>query len=251
LKKEAKTFVNFSFWGNCGLSSVDGAEIEKFSRLAGRWWDPAGPMRPLHRMNPLRVAWIDERIRARLPAPVRLLDVGCGAGIAAEAFAGRGHDVLGLDASAEAIEAAVAHAEGIAATLRYRAGGAEELVAEGQKFDVVTALEVIEHVEDQPAFMRLLAALVAPGGLVFVSTINRTWRSLAVAKVGAEYVARLLPAGTHDWRRFVPPDALAGYGRAAGLSLFDVTGMAMGLVSGDWWATRDVGVNYLAAFSLN
>ncbi len=232
------------------MSSVDTAEIAKFSRLAASWWDPSGPMRPLHRMNPLRVAWIDERIRARLPAPARLLDLGCGAGIAAEALARRGYDVLGLDASTEAIEAARSHAAALPVALRYRAGEAEDLLAEGQLFDVVTALEVIEHVEDQAGFMRLLAALVAPGGLVFVSTINRTWRSLAVAKVGAEYLARLLPAGTHDWRRFVPPETLASHGRAAGLSLFDMTGMSMGLASGDWWATRDVGVNYLAAFSL-
>jgi 2-polyprenyl-6-hydroxyphenyl methylase / 3-demethylubiquinone-9 3-methyltransferase len=233
------------------LSSVDTAEIAKFSRLAQRWWDPAGPMQPLHRMNPLRVAWIDQRIRARLPSPVRMLDLGCGAGIAAEAFARRGHDVLGLDASADAIDVAKSHAENLPVTLRYRAGEAEDLVAAGEKFDVVTALEVIEHVEDQPAFMRLLASLVAPGALVFVSTINRTWRSLAVAKIGAEYIARLLPAGTHDWRRFIPPEALASHARAAGLSLFDITGMEMGLATGDWWATRDVGVNYLAAFSLN
>jgi len=231
------------------LTSADTAEIAKFSRLAQRWWDPAGPMRPLHRMNPLRVAWIDDRIRARLPAPVRLLDLGCGAGIAAEALARRGHDVLGLDASPEAIEAAQSHAASLSVTLRYRAGEPEDLIADGQKFDVVTALEVIEHVEDQPAFMRLLATLTAPGGLVFVSTINRTWRSLAVAKIGAEYIARLLPPGTHDWRRFVPPETLASHARAAGLALFDITGMEMGLATGDWRPTRDVGVNYLAAFT--
>ena len=231
------------------MSSVDTAEIAKFSLLAQRWWDPAGPMRPLHRMNPLRVAWIDDRIRARLPAPVRLLDLGCGAGIAAEALARRGHDVLGLDASPEAIEAAQSHAASLSVTLRYRAGEPEDLIADGQKFDVVTALEVIEHVEDQPAFMRLLATLTAPGGLVFVSTINRTWRSLAVAKIGAEYIARLLPPGTHDWRRFVPPETLASHARAAGLALFDITGMEMGLATGDWRPTRDVGVNYLAAFT--
>jgi 2-polyprenyl-6-hydroxyphenyl methylase/3-demethylubiquinone-9 3-methyltransferase len=112
----------------------------------------------------------------------------------------------------------------------------------------VTALEVIEHVEDQAEFMRLLAALTAPGGLVFVSTLNRTLRSLAVAKIGAEYIARLLPVGTHDWRRFVAPEALAGFGRAAGLRLIDVTGMEMAALSGNWRASRDMGVNYLAAF---
>jgi 2-polyprenyl-6-hydroxyphenyl methylase/3-demethylubiquinone-9 3-methyltransferase len=226
------------------MSSIDTAEVAKFGRLAPRWWDERGPMRPLHRMNPLRVGWIDER----LPGPSRLLDLGCGAGIAAEAFARRGHTVLGLDASAEAIEAAREHAEGRELDLSYRVGAAEDLVAEGTCFDAVTALEIIEHVEDQAAFMQLLARLVAPGGRVFVSTLNRTWRSLAVAKVGAEYVAGLLPRGTHDWRRFVPPETLAKHGRAAGLSLLDITGMDMGVLTGNWRATRHVGVNYLAAF---
>jgi 2-polyprenyl-6-hydroxyphenyl methylase/3-demethylubiquinone-9 3-methyltransferase len=229
------------------MSSVTTSEIEKFGRLAARWWDPAGPMRPLHAMNPLRVQWIGER----LPAQARLLDLGCGAGLAAEALARRGHTVLGVDASAEAIEAARDHAalgdsEGSVLALTYRCGAAEDLIAEGVRFDAITALEVIEHVQDQPGFMALLAALVQPGGRVFVSTLNRTMRSLAVAKLGAEYVARVLPAGTHDWRRFVPPDALAGYGRAAGLVMTDLTGMAM--APGGWRTTPDVGINYLAAF---
>ncbi len=226
------------------MSSVDAAEVAKFGRLAERWWDAKGPMRPLHRMNPLRVAWID----ARLPAASRLLDLGCGAGIAAEALARLGHGVTGLDASGEAIAAAAAHAAGLGLDLTYRVGTAEDLLAEGARFTVVTALEVIEHVADQPGFMRLLASLVAPGGMIFVSTLNRTLRSLAVAKLGAEYVARLLPRGTHDWRRFVPPEALAAYARASGWVLTDITGMEMGVLSGDWRATGDVTVNYLAAF---
>jgi 2-polyprenyl-6-hydroxyphenyl methylase/3-demethylubiquinone-9 3-methyltransferase len=230
------------------MSTVSADEIAKFGRLAAQWWNPAGPMKPLHRMNPLRVEWVGSRIDSRLEAPIRLLDLGCGAGLAAEAFARRGYDVLGVDAAAEAIAAAELHAAEAGLPLAYRAGSAEQLVAEGLRFDVVTALEVIEHVADQAAFMALLAQLVRPGGLVFVSTLNRTWQSLAVAKIGAEYVARMLPAGTHNWRQFVPPEALAGHARAAGLRLVDLTGLDMNVLTGAWRATRRVGVNYLAAF---
>jgi 2-polyprenyl-6-hydroxyphenyl methylase/3-demethylubiquinone-9 3-methyltransferase len=230
------------------MSSASAEEISKFSRLAPDWWDPAGPMRPLHAMNPVRVAWIDQHVRRRLAGPLRLLDLGCGAGIAAEAFARRGYTVLGLDASGAAIEAARAHAGDGLPGLAYRAGEAEALVAEGQRFDVVTALEVIEHVDDPAGFMALLASLTEPGGLVFVSTLNRTARSLAVAKIGAEYIARLLPRGTHDWRRFITPAQLAALGRAAGLTLLDVTGLEMSVLTGTWRLTRDVAVNYLAAF---
>jgi 2-polyprenyl-6-hydroxyphenyl methylase/3-demethylubiquinone-9 3-methyltransferase len=230
------------------MSSVASEEVAKFARLAPLWWDPRGPMRPLHQMNPLRVGWIDQHIAARLGAPVHLLDLGCGAGIAAEALARRGHTVLGVDASPEAIAAAEAHAAGEGLALTYRVGTPEALAEAGQVFQAVNALEVIEHVDDQDGFMRLLASLVAPGGLLFVSTVNRTVRSLAMAKIGAEYVARLLPIGTHDWRKFVPPEALAGHARAAGLRMIDLAGMAMSPLSGTWKTTRDVGVNYLAAF---
>lgn len=227
------------------MSSVDPAEIDKFAALAPRWWDAKGPMRPLHRMNPVRVGWID----ARLAPSTRLLDIGCGAGIAAEALARCGHDVLGVDAAADAIAAAQAHAAGQGLSLAYRAGAAEDLLAEGARFGAVTALEVIEHTADPAAFLRLLAGLVAPGGRVFVSTLNRTMRSLAVAKIGAEYIARLLPAGTHDWRRFLPPEALAAEARQAGLRLTGLTGLSMSPLSGDWRLTRDVSINYLAEFT--
>jgi 2-polyprenyl-6-hydroxyphenyl methylase/3-demethylubiquinone-9 3-methyltransferase len=227
---------------------VSAAEVARFDALASRWWDVDGPMRPLHRMNRLRVRWIAERAKARVGAGARLLDLGCGAGIAAEALAREGFDVLGVDASVPAIEAARAHAAAGGLAIGYRSGLAEDLVAEGARFGVVTALEIIEHVPDQAGFVAMLARLLEPDGVLFVSTINRTLGSLAVAKIGAEYIARLLPAGTHDWRRFVRPDELAGFGRAAGLRLAEMSGMVMD-PAGGWRGSRNVAVNYIAALT--
>ncbi len=225
---------------------VSAEEVARFSALAERWWDPDGPMWPLHRMNPLRVGWIDSHIRQRFNAGVRLLDVGCGAGLASEALAAAGHKVTGVDASEPAIEAARAHA---GVDIDYRVGTAEDVLAAGARFAAVAALEIIEHVPDQPGFMRTLVSLLEPDGMVFVSTLNRTWRSLAVAKIGAEYIARLLPAGTHDWRRFVKPEELAGMARAAGLRLEAVAGMVVEPTTRGWRESGDLSINYIAAFS--
>ena len=222
-------------------------EIAKFDALAARWWDPRGPMAPLHAMNPLRVGWVDRRVQVRFGGPVRVLDLGCGAGLAAEALAQLGHDVLGLDAAGEAIAAARAHAGGLGLPLSYRAGTAEDLAAEGLRFPVVTALEVIEHVADPAVFLRLLGRLVEPGGLLFVSTINRTLWSLAMAKLGAEYVLRLLPVGTHEWGRFITPAELGALGGRAGFRMQEVTGMVFDLRRRAWRAGADLGVNYIAA----
>jgi 2-polyprenyl-6-hydroxyphenyl methylase/3-demethylubiquinone-9 3-methyltransferase len=228
-------------------SSVLAAEVARFDALAARWWDPAGPMRPLHAMNPLRVGWISSRLHARFGAAgIRLLDVGCGAGLAAEALAKRGHQVLGIDAAAEVLAVARAHAEGKGLALDYREATAEALLAAGEKFQAITALEVIEHVADHAAFVATLAGLLAPGGILFVSTLNRTPRAFLAAKLGAEYVLRLLPVGTHDFRRFVTPPELATHLRAAGLRLSDISGMIPDARRGGWRATRGVGVNYIA-----
>ncbi len=227
-------------------SSVRPEEIALFDDLAARWWDPAGPMRPLHMMNPPRAAWVLERVARHFPGPVRILDVGCGAGLLSESLARAGHEVLGLDAGAEVIAAAQAHAQGQGLTLSYRNATAEALVAEGCKFPVITALEVLEHVDGPGEFIATLAALLEPGGLLFVSTMDRSRKSFLVAKLGAEYLLRLLPAGTHNWRQFVTPAELGGHCRAAGLRLCSTAGISFAPLAGGFRISRDTSVNYIA-----
>jgi 2-polyprenyl-6-hydroxyphenyl methylase / 3-demethylubiquinone-9 3-methyltransferase len=222
-------------------------EVARFDALAARWWEPDGPMRPLHRMNPSRVGWITGHVARRFPGGIglRVLDLGCGAGLASEALARRGFDVLGVDAAPDVIGAAADHARGQGLRLTYRVGTAEDVLADGLRFPIVTALEVIEHVPDPMAFVRILAALVEPGGLLFVSTLNRTRRSFLVAKLGAEYLLRWLPVGTHDWRKFVTPTELAEMLHTAGLRVADAAGLVPDPLRGGWRAGRDMAVNYM------
>jgi 2-polyprenyl-6-hydroxyphenyl methylase/3-demethylubiquinone-9 3-methyltransferase len=228
--------------------TADAAEVRKFDRLADSWWDPDGPMKPLHRMNSLRIGWIAQRVRARFGTlAVRMLDVGCGAGLAAEALARQGADMLGVDAASDAVAAARQHAaplmgSGRIGALDYRVAAPEDVP---ETFDVVLALEVIEHVSDRAAFLATLRARVVPGGLLFLSTINRTPKSFLMAKVGAEYVLRWLPPGTHDFLRFVRPAELGAGLRAAGFRVADLSGMVLDPLSGRWRLSRDTAVNYI------
>ncbi|MBC7634453.1 MAG: bifunctional 2-polyprenyl-6-hydroxyphenol methylase/3-demethylubiquinol 3-O-methyltransferase UbiG [Acetobacteraceae bacterium] len=215
--------------------SVSPDEIARFDALASEWWDPKGPMRPLHAMNPARIAWINRLIAQ----PSRILDIGCGAGPASEALALLGHDVTGDDAAPGAIAAARAHAGDLPITYRTN-------LEDGVTFPVITALEVIEHVPDPASFLATLAATLEPSGLLVVSTLNRTKRAWLVAILGAEYVLRMLPTGTHDWTKFLSPAELSALARAAGLRCIDVAGLQPGI--GGWRATRNTSVNYIAAF---
>jgi len=223
--------------------TVSPEEVARFDALAGSWWDPDGPMRPLHQMNPVRVDWIVDR----LGSAMRLLDVGCGAGIAAEALARRGFDVLGIDAATETIGAAKAHATGLDLPLAYQATTAEALLAERQRFPAITALEVIEHVPDPSEFVSVLARLLEPGGRLFLSTLNRTPRSFLAAKVGAEYLLRWLPVGTHDWRRFITPRELTDMLQVSGLRVADLAGLGVDPLTGRWLCVRDTSINYILA----
>lgn len=228
------------------MSNVDPQELAKFSELAHRWWDPDSEFRPLHQINPLRLEWIAQR------APLsgrKVLDVGCGGGILADAMARKGADVLGIDLAAKPLKVARLHAmEAGTANVSYREVAAEALAAEMPgTFDTVTCMEMLEHVPDPSSIVRACAALTKPGGSLFFSTLNRNAKAFLFAIVGAEYVLNMLPKGTHEYARFIQPAELALWCRDAGLELTETCGLEHNPITKRYWLSSDTSVNYMIA----
>jgi 2-polyprenyl-6-hydroxyphenyl methylase / 3-demethylubiquinone-9 3-methyltransferase len=235
-------------------SSIDDAEVERFSRYGNDWWDPRGPMAALHKFNPVRLAYIRDQAAQRFGrdakkldclAGLRMLDIGCGGGILSEPLARLGAQMVGADPSQENIAVASAHARENGVTVDYRATTAEELAAACEKFDVVLAMEVVEHVTDVNEFVATCATMVKPGGLMVAATLNRTLKSFALAIVGAEYVLRWLPRGTHQWDKFVTPTELEIAFENGGLRVIGERGVIYNPFADRWQLSSDTDVNYM------
>jgi 2-polyprenyl-6-hydroxyphenyl methylase / 3-demethylubiquinone-9 3-methyltransferase len=239
---------------NTRASSIDPAEVERFSRLASTWWDPRGPMAPLHKLNPVRLGYIRDKTAARFARDpkkldclkgLRILDIGCGAGILSEPLARLGATMVGADPSEENIAVASSHAEESGVDVDYRATTAEALAEAGERFDVVLAMEVVEHVTDVKEFVATCASMVKPGGLMIAATLNRTLKSFALAIVGAEYVLRWLPRGTHQWDKFVTPAEFERAIESAGLNITGERGVIYNPFADRWQLSSDMDVNYM------
>ena len=235
--------------------SIDPEDVARFSRIAAEWWDPRGKFAPLHRFNPVRLAFIRDQALVRFgrdgdaPRPfegLRLLDIGCGGGLLSEPMTRLGFAVTGVDASARNIGTARAHAEEMGLAIDYRCATAEALLAAGEApFDVILNMEVIEHVADPATFLRDTAALLAPGGVMIVATLNRTLKALVTAKLGAEYVLRWLPAGTHDWSKFLKPEEIRGFLSGVDVAVQGPFGVVYNPLGDIWRLGPDVDVNYM------
>ena len=238
-------------------NTVDASEIAKFEAMAAEWWDPSGKFKPLHMLNPCRLEYITTQIAAELDrdlsgerpfSGLRVLDIGCGGGLLCEPMARLGAQVVGADAAERNIPVAQVHAEQAGLDIDYRHTTAEAMAAQGEQFDVVLNMEVVEHVADPQAYLNACSALLKPGGLHICSTINRNPKSYVMAIVGAEYVMRWLPKGTHEWSKFISPDELQTMLGAAGLTPVDATGFVFNPLSWSWrLSDRDLSVNYVTA----
>ncbi|MEM8622619.1 MAG: bifunctional 2-polyprenyl-6-hydroxyphenol methylase/3-demethylubiquinol 3-O-methyltransferase UbiG [Pseudomonadota bacterium] len=254
----AGTMASGATNGPTGASaSADPAELAKFEAMAAEWWDPDGKFRPLHMMQPCRLGYAVAQIAAahgrdpREKQPfkgLKLLDIGCGGGLLCEPMVRLGAEVTGVDPAARNIPVARLHAEQSGLEIDYRVASAEDLLAEGLTFDVVLNMEVVEHVPDPRAYIAACAGLLAPGGVMVASTISRSLKALALAKIGAEYVLRWLPVGTHDWRKFIMPEELTEMLTSAGLSPLDASGFVFNPVAWEWRLSEtDLSVNYAVA----
>ena len=240
---------------SASASSIDPKEVEQFSRIAAEWWDPKGKFAPLHKFNPVRLSFIRDQVQARFgrdPKAIRpfeglrLLDIGCGGGLLCEPMTRLGFQVTGVDASERNIGTASAHAAEQGLAIDYRATTAEDLLAAGERpFDVILNMEVIEHVADPGAYLRDCARLLAPGGLMIVATLNRTLKALALAKIGAEYVLRWVPAGTHDWNKFLKPEELRGFLDGEPVAVQGPFGVAFNPLTDRWVRSSDCDINYM------
>ncbi len=235
-------------------ASVDAAEVERFSRYGATWWDPRGPMATLHKFNPVRLAYIRDHAAEHFGRDakkldclkgLRSLDIGCGGGLLSEPLARLGADMVGVDPAEKNIAVARAHADESGVTVDYRAGTAEALAAAGEAFDIVLAMEVVEHVLDVEEFVATCAEMVKPGGLMLAATLNRTLKSFALAIVGAEYILRWLPRGTHQWDKFVTPSELETAFEAAGLQVIGERGVIYNPLRDRWQLASDMDVNYM------
>ena len=235
-------------------TTIDQGEVDRFSALAAEWWNPTGKFRPLHKFNPVRLTYIRDQVSGHFGRDpkslrplegLRFLDIGCGGGLLCEPMARLGADVLGADASETNIEVASIHARQSGVKVTYEAVTAEDLAARGETFDVVLNMEVVEHVADVELFLKSCATMVRPGGLMFIATINRTMKAMALAIVGAEYVLRWLPRGTHQYDKLVRPEEIERPLGEAGMSIIDRTGVFYNPLQDKWNLSRDMDVNYM------
>ncbi|MEP3439301.1 MAG: bifunctional 2-polyprenyl-6-hydroxyphenol methylase/3-demethylubiquinol 3-O-methyltransferase UbiG [Hoeflea sp.] len=235
-------------------TTIDQVEVERFSAMAAEWWDPQGKFRPLHKFNPVRLTYIRDHVAANFGrdprgdkplAGLRILDIGCGGGLLCEPMARMGAEMLGADASQTNIEVATIHARQGGVNVSYEAVTSEQLAERGEKFDVILNMEVVEHVSDVDLFLTSCAEMVKPGGLMFIATINRTMKAMALAIVGAEYVLRWLPRGTHQYERLVRPEEIEKPLAASGLRIIDRTGVFYNPLQDQWNLSRDMDVNYM------